>query len=311
MALRASLAALTSRALGGRGRTVAAGVVVMILAGSLTGCADYPGAALVVDGVSVSEASVQHDASAFIAQNATTTVTDAEAANVNRAQITFQVRHALIAKAVRDKNIVITAAELTAAAATVKAQGTPTGLAAQLELPASQAAAVLYDVVALEAMVRALPAAGVSVQNVSVTAEGVPANTRDQAVELRSRFLADPAEMDAAVTAAASNGIARQVYNLVQAPTAGSAGLYQASPGGVVIFPNSRGYLVLRTSARTVISTNLTQASFSSVTGLPGVFDLGALLLAGYQAGIGISVNPRYGVWDPATAQVVAGNDGL
>lgn len=311
MALRASLTALTGRALGSRGRSFAAGVVVIVLAGSLAGCTDQPGAALVVDGESVSEVSVQQAASAFLAQNAAATITVAQAASVNRAQITFEVRHALIAKAVSDKHIVITAEELKATGAAVKARGAGAGLAAQLELPRSQDAAVLYDVVAVEAMIKAFPAGGVPVLNVSVTAEGVPATTRDQAVELRSQFLADPTGMDAAVTAAAGNGIAKRVYNLVQAPRAGTAGLYQASSGGVVIYPNPSGYLVLRSSGRSVISTNLTEASFSSLTGLPSVFDIAALLLAGYQASAGISVNPRYGVWDPATVQVVPGNDGL
>ena len=44
---------------------------------------------------------------------------------------------------------------------------------------------------------------------------------------------------------------------------------------------------------------------------LGGKFDLGALLLGPYAEAAGISVNPRLGVWDPLTLQVIPGGSGL
>ncbi len=160
-------------------------------------------------------------------------------------------------------------------------------------------------------MVKALPAAGAPVADISVTAEGVPATTRDEAVALRSKYIADPAAMDAASAAAADKGVPKTVYNLIQAPAAGAAGLYQPSTGAVAILSNATGWLVLRTTDRAVKPTALTQASFSTAQNTSDVMDIGALLLVPYQDGAGISVNPRYGVWDPASVQVVPGNDGL
>jgi hypothetical protein len=292
-----------------RMRSMAALVGLILV--TTTGCTMQAGSAYLVDGHSVSDSSVQHDASVFAKENVTTTLTNAESASFNRAQITFAIRHVLIAKALAAKGVVVSDDELAAAKAQVEARGSTANLPAQVGVPKAQEAEVLHDVVALDDLVKALPAAGTPVSNVSVTAEGVPATTRDEAVALRSRFISDPAAMDAAVSAAGTSGIAKKVYDLVQTPAAGVAGLYQPSADAVVIVPGSTGYLVLRTSGRSVTPTNLTQAAFSAVSGLSDAFALGALLLAPYQSDAGISVNPRYGVWDPATLQVIPGNDGL
>lgn len=292
-----------------------AGIVGLALLTTVTttGCslATQAGSAFLYDGKSVSDASVQHDASTFAVENGATAVTAAETAGFNRAQITFAIRHALIARAIQARGLVITPAELAAAQAQVEAPGSTTNLTLQAGVPKAAEADVLHDVVALDALIKSLPAAGTPVSDVSVTAEGVPATSRDQAVALRSRFLADPASMDAAVTAAGTNGVPKTVYSLVRQPTAGAAGLYQPSAGAVVIVPGTSGYLVLRTSQRTVNTVSLTQATFGSVSGLSALFDVGALLLSPYQGEAGISVNPRYGVWDPASLQVIPGNDGL
>ncbi len=294
-----------------RSRLVGLAAALALAAGAVSSCQMTAGSALLVDGANVSEAAVQHDTAAFIAQHLTTPVTDSQAASYNRAQITYLVRHALIARAVAAKGIVISRAQLTEATAQIKAQGQNSDLAASLNLPNADQEGLVHDVVALQALVAGLPATGAEVGNVSVTAEGVPAATRDQAVALRSKYLADPATMDGDVKAAGANGVATKAYTLVQTPTLGAFGLYQPSSGQVLILPNADAYLVLRITGRAASKTLLTQALFSSASGLPDVFDLGALLVAQYQDSAGISVNPRYGVWDPASVRVVPGNDGL
>jgi len=294
-----------------RPKAIGVAAAVTLALASVTGCQVNAGSAVVIDGTSVSESAVLQDTAAYLAEQSKTPPTDAQKATLNRAQITYLVRHSLIAKAVDAQGIVITDQQRTAVKASVTAQNPQANLTGRLGLPASDEAGVVNDVVALELLVKALPPGGEPVQNVSITAEGVPAANRDEAVSLRSKYLANPGEMDAAVSAAGEKGIAKRVYDLVSTPAAGSAGLYQPSPDQLVILPGADGYLVLRATGRTVKPAPLTQAAFSSANGLPGVFDLGALLVSKYQDQTKISVNPRYGVWDPASVQVVPGNDGL
>ena len=137
------------------------------------------------------------------------------------------------------------------------------------------------------------------------------AATRDEAVTLRSKYLADPAALDGAVQAAGTNGVAKNVYSLIKQPGVGADGVYQASSGEVTIVVDSGRYIVLRTTGRAVAAVTLTPTQITSATALGDVFNLGALLVSKYQDSAGISVNPRFGVWDPASLQVVPGNDGL
>ncbi len=301
-------------------RTIGIAVVGVLALSLLTGCAVQAGSALVLDGATISEQSVQQSTAAFLTENTPTTPpTDADRAGLNRRQITYLVRHALIAKAAVAQHMTITTDQINAVKASVAQQSPHGSVAAGLELPASDEAGVLRDLVVLLSMAQALPAAGVAVQNVSVTAEGVQATTRDEAVALRSKFLANPNDLDAAVASNAKS-LAKSPFSLIQNPGVGSVGLYQATSDRVVIVPNPPAYLVLRATGRTVATTPLTKAAFSAVLqpgqsgqapSLSGFLDLGALLVSKYQPSTSIAVNPRYGVWDPASLQVVPGNDGL
>jgi hypothetical protein len=302
-------------------RRVAAVLAAVLTMASVTSCTVQAGSAVVLDGTTVSEQSVQHDTALFIQENSPTTpLTDSDKAAINRSQINYLVRHALIEKAAAAQNIAVTDQQVEAMKAAVATQSPHGSVAAGLNLPSSDDAGVLHDLVALAAMAQALSGKGVPVQNISVTAEGVRAATRDEAVSLRSKYLAHPADLDAAIATAGTNTIARHAYNLVQNPGAGAAGLYQAVPDRVFILAQSSGYLVLRATSRTVTSTPLTAAAFAAVLqpdssgaapSLSSFFDLGALLVSKYQDATSIAVNPRYGVWDPASVQVVPGNDGL
>lgn len=311
MALGSSLANVVTRLSRRRTRALAAVVGLSIAVASLSACTVSSGSAVLVGGDTVSENSVHLASAAFMAENPTAARTNQAIASYNRAQISYLVRHALIADALTAKGIAISNAELTAAEAALKAQNQGANLAPQLGLPASDEQGVIHDLVAIEELVKALPVTGAPVADISVTAEGVPAATREEAVALRSKYIADPGAMDVASAAAGQQGVPRTVFNLIQKPAAGAAGLYQPSPGAVAILSNSTGWLVLRTTGRTVKPTALTQASFSAAQNTSDILDIGALLLVPYQDGAGISVNPRYGVWDPASVQVVPGNDGL
>lgn len=287
----------------------AAGAVVVLAAA--TGCNSQPGAAVQVAGTTISESAVQQDSTVFLTQNPSVAATDATRAAANRAQITFRVRHVLIEKALSAAGVTVTAAEVAAAAASVKAQQGQS-LAAQLDLPASAEADVIHDLVALQELVGKLPASGVRITDVSVTAQGIAAATRDQAVALRSRYLSDPAAMDTAVASAPTGqGVPQARYDLLKQPELGSTGLFQPTAAGIFILPQNDTYLVLRATGRAVATATLDSSRFSSISGVGNAFDVGALLVSDQQQSAGISVNPRFGVWDPASVQVVPGNSGL
>lgn len=297
--------------MGRRRRLVRAAAGAVLVLAAATGCNSQPGAAVLVGGTTISESDVQQDSSAFLTQNPSVAATDAGRAMANRAQITFRVRHLLIEKALSAAGVTVTAAQVSAATASLPAQQGPS-LAAQLDLPASAEPDVIHDLVALQALVGKVPASGVKIADVSVTAQGVSAATRDQAVSMRSRYLSDPAAMDSAVASAATGqGVPRQTYDLLKQPELGSTGLFQPAAEGVFILPQNDSYLVLRTTGRAVATATLDSARFSSISGVGNAFDVGALLVSGQQQSAGISVNPRFGVWDPASVQVVPGNSGL
>jgi len=87
-------------------------------------------------------------------------------------------------------------------------------------------------------------------------------------------------------------------------------GVFNAEPGDVILYPISNGYYVVRVLERTVEPAVLTAADLTPQQ-LGGKFDLGALILAPYAEQAGVTVNPRLGVWDPLTLQVVPGGSGL
>lgn len=301
----------TPRAAGWTGRRLLRGTAAAVLVLAAAGCNSQPGAAVVVAGSTISESAVQQDTTAFLTQNPSVAPTDATRALANRAQLTFRVRHVLIERALLAAGVTVTAAQVSSATASVQAQQSQL-LAAQLDLPASAEPDVIHDLVALQALVGKLPASGVKIDDVTVSAQGLTAADRDQAVLLRSRYLADPASMDRAVASApAGQAVPRKTFDLLTQPDLGSTGLFQPSTGGVFILPQSDSYLVLRTTGRAVSTTSLDQSRFDSVSGVANAFDVGALLVSDQQASAGISVNPRFGVWDPASVQVVPGNSGL
>ena len=133
--------------------------------------------------------------------------------------------------------------------------------------------------------------------------------TRDEAVATRTKFLADPQAVDAAIKASAQP-LQAQSLSVLKEPTVAPTGVFNAEPGDVILYPISNGYYVVRILERTVEPAMLTAADLTPQQ-LGGKFDLGALMLAPYAQQEGVTVNPRLGVWDPLTLQVVPGGSGL
>jgi hypothetical protein len=109
---------------------------------------------------------------------------------------------------------------------------------------------------------------------------------------------------------AASASPVQQTFTILQTPTVAPTGVFAAEQGDVLLYPGPDGYFVIRIKSRSVEPAVLTAADLTPQD-LGGKFDLGALLLGPYAEAAGISVNPRLGVWDPLTLQVIPSGSGL
>ena len=281
---------------------------VAVVGFSSAGCATQATAAAEVGDVSISEALIFDRTSAVVQQvvAAGNPTPDASTlAELNRRQATSAIRSELLQLAATDAGIVITDEQVNAALADT----TATDAAAQLGAPASMVDQTVRDLLRLEGLVSTQSAQGAPIKNVVVDIDGVSVATRDEAVATRTQFLADPQSVDG-VIAASQAPVQPQTATILTTPTVAPTGIFNADPGDVILYPNPDGYYVVRIRDRTVEDGVLTAADLTPQD-LGGKFDLGALLLQPFAEQVGVSVNPRLGVWDPLTLQVVPGGSGL
>jgi len=286
-------------------RTVA---IVGALGLAMAGCSTQATSAATVGDQVISEQAIFDRTSALAAQAESaggSAPAPAALAELNRAQTTSAIRSRLLEVAAADRGVVITDEQVNAA----MAGGGASDAASQLGTPESQVDQTVRDLLRLEGLVTAAAATGVPITNVTVKVDGVSVATRDEAVATRTKFLADPQAVDAAIKASAQP-LQAQSLSVLKEPTVAPTGVFNAEPGDVILYPISNGYYVVRVLERTVEPAVLTAADLTPQQ-LGGKFDLGALILAPYAEQAGVTVNPRLGVWDPLTLQVVPGGSGL
>jgi hypothetical protein len=279
-----------------------------VLGLAAAGCSTQATAAATVGDQVISEQVIFDRTSALAAQaqSAGGSVPEPAAlAELNRTQTTSAIRSRLLEVAAADRGVVVTDEQVNAALA----GGGATDAANQLGTPASQVDQTVRDLLRIEGLVPAATAPGVPITNVTVRIDGVSVTTRDEAVATRTKFLADPQSVDAAIKASAQP-LQAQTLSVLKEPTVAPTGVFNAQPGDVILYPISNGYYVVRILERTVEPAMLTAADLTPQQ-LGGKFDLGALMLAPYAQQEGVTVNPRLGVWDPLTLQVVPGGSGL
>ncbi len=261
-----------------------------------------------VGDVSISEAAIFDRTTAVVNQAQTSGAAPVQPATLavfNRAQTTAAIRSQLLEVAADDRGVVVTNDQVN----TAMAGGQGSSAASQLGAPESAVEQTVRDLLRLEGLISQQPPQGSPVTNVTVRIDGVSVPTREEAVATRSQFLADPAGVDTAI-AASSTPVQPQTVSVLKNPTVGSTGVFNAAQGDVIVYPSQDGLYVIRILERTVEPAVLTAADLAPQQ-LLGKFDLGALLLAPYANQAGVSVNPRLGVWDPLTVQVVPGGSGL
>jgi len=285
-------------------------VTVLACAGvvGLTGCAAPATSAAQVGDQSISESVIFDRTSALVTQvqsNGGSTLNTSTIAELNRTQTTSAIRSQLLEIAAADKGVDVTDEQVNAALAS----GSAKDAANKLGAPETMVEQTVRDLLRLEGLVSAQPTQGAPITNVTVRIDGVTVPTRDEAVATRSQFLSNPGSVDAAI-AASSAPVQPQSVSALTTPTIAPTGVFNARPGDVILYPSQSGYYVVRILDRTVEPGVLTAADLQPQD-LGGQFDLGALLLQPYAESAGIDVNPRLGVWDPITLQVVPGGAGL
>lgn len=280
----------------------------------LAGCGTVPGAGVVVDGTRISEQTVQNRAQAYIDENApdSTQVPDVTRALINQFQATDVVRHQLVLAAAKAERITITDQKINSF---ISQNDGAASIGNGLEVPKDAVHDAVYDYLVLEQLVAKIPAAGVDVTDISITVDVVPADDRDAAVAARSKYLNDPAAMDAAAAAArATNSqLPGGEESLLTNAQDASVGIFSVPEGQIVLIPSSDGYYVVRVTKRTEKPAKLTKQALQTATsaGISAYLPLASLLLGKYAAAKDVTVNPRFGQWDPETLQVVAANNGL
>jgi hypothetical protein len=289
-------------------RIVRAVAIVGVLGLTVAGCSTQATSAASVGDQTISE-QVIFDRTAALAAQAQSTggsaADPAALAELNRTQTTSAIRSRLLEVAAADRGVQITDEQVNAALS----GGNAGDAANQLGTPQSQVDQTVRDLLRLEGLVSAAAATGVPITNVTARIDGVSVPTRDEAVATRTRFLADPQSVDAAI-AASAQPLQPQTVSVLKNPTVAPTGVFNAQPGDVILYPISKGYYVVRVLERTVEPAVLTPDDLTAQQ-LGGKFDLGALMLAPYAEQAGVTVNPRLGVWDPLTLQVVPGGSGL
>ncbi|MET0966241.1 MAG: SurA N-terminal domain-containing protein [Nakamurella sp.] len=279
------------------------GIVGLIAAG----CATSATAAAQVGDVSISEADIFASSSALVSQyesSSQTTAGLAAVSTLNRTQTTTAIRSELLEVAAAQQGVVVTDEQVNEAIASA---GSAAG---QLGASSSATEQTFRDLLTVEGLISS-QAAGVPITDVEVSVEGVSVPTRDEAVATRSQFLSDPSSVAATIAAAAAPIRLDEPISLVAEPTSANTGIFNTQPGDVILYPYSDGYYVLRIVDRVEEPAVLTVNDLASQQDIAGLLDLGSLVLQPVGSATGVDVNPRLGVWDPLSLQVVPGGSGL
>lgn len=272
----------------------------------LAGCGDQVGAAASVGAVSISESdlldgSAAQATAAAAAQSAPggTAPSTGDRQALNRKILTDRIRHQLLADATGSIGVTVDEAQVAGVLAGGAGQLAPLLGVSKSEVP--QAVRDTLTVIAL---------AGKNgpVTDVSVTASLAPFDSRDAAVAAREEALADPSTFPGQA----------QTTTLLGDPSVAPYGLYSAPDGAVVLLEINGSWALARITDRKVEQGDLAAAlqliqaaSEQDPQGAQArLFQVSWLSLQPFVKDAAVSVNPRFGVWDPVTLQVVPSASG-
>jgi len=306
------------RSVAGRPRRLGMIATAAELVFTVSACSQTPGAGVVVGDVQVPETTIQTDAGQVIDEysDPSASLGTAGQLDITRAVATNAVRHELVQAAAKANGITVDEAEVNQ---TLQSIGeNKAGVASELKIPQAQVDDFVRDLAVLQALLKKAPEGGTEVDNPSVVVDYVTAANRDEAVTQRAKFLNDPAAMDAAIAAAptdpstgSSTAIRGAGASLVKNPGLAASGIFLAEKGDILLIPSSgEQVLVVRVTEATSERQKITSASLPTDSPSAAV-DVLSLLLVPYAEQEGVTVNPRYGQWDPRSLQVVPNDFGV
>jgi hypothetical protein len=287
-------------------RQVVRVIVAVTAAGAVaTGCSgvSQPGSAVIIGDRAVSLETVQGQMQAALDKPDQMSRLAADGRtpdDVARGLVTQQVLHDLVGREAAERRISVTDQQVDSSLAE---QGGTGSILENTFLDEAGLRERVRDQLLVAEMARGV------VGGLSVTADLVAATSREEADRTAQTLLAGGPAADALFdnpdTAARA-----QTYQAVTAPDAAATVLFSTPVGGVAAFqpdPGRATWIVLRiTESRTDVQSPpeavaaLSQADLTSI---------GYRLLQPVADEVGVTVNPRYGVWDPISLQVVAPED--
>lgn len=289
--------------------TVLAATLTATLAAGLTGCGGptQAGAAAIVGDQSVPLSEVQHQVDEAMARPEVRNGLAAAgygAADVARFLVTRQVDHLLLAEAAKRDGIGVTDQAVDAELAKPEVRDQ---LAGELVTDPAESRQAVRDELIAEAL------AGKYLDHLAVTADVVPAASRDEALRLAQRLAAGPAQA-AAVLAAAGQNAQHVEWRAIQVPAAATGFLFGIPAGQVAVTPAPRTpdiWLAVRVTQRVTDAAADGDVNAGAKTGAASQLGAQTLELIGRRLTqplaqeLGVRVNPRYGSWDPVQLGVL------
>lgn len=293
-----------------------AAIAMVGVAAMLASCGTVPGAAATIDGAEVSTQQLRADIAEVAGPDAA--ADPAASAAQARVQLTTIIRHHLARAAAEKNGIDVSDADVNGFISQYddyqrSAAGSVPDMATTLGVPKDSVADASYDMLVFDQLMATLPADGADVTNVEVRVDAIPAATWTEAVAARTKYLADPALMDsdAAAAVAANPQLPSGKESLLEQPQHAVFGIFSAPAGEILIVPQgAQGFLVVRITDRSENPGKLTKEMIANTfqsAGLSGELAIASLLLTPQAEAVKVQVNPRFGVWDPRSVQVVAG----
>lgn len=263
-----------------------------------TACATSATDAAIVGDVSIAEQTIfdrTSQVSGQIEQQGQQSLTVEQLAYLNRAQTTEAIRSALLAQAAQDRGVVVTDAQVNAAMVN------PTS-AATGSRPDPQ----VYRDQLLEGLLSASTGQDLSFTDRQVTIDGFLVATQADATAMKDRLDSVPAGGALPAAGSSATPLPERTVDLLTEPASAWTDVLAARPGGTVILTGSNGYYVVRVVDRSEAPTTVPAARILATQDLDSLRAFASVaLLQKYAAQVGVTVNPRMGVWDPVSLQVV------
>ena len=264
-----------------------------------TACATSATDAAIVGDVSIAEQTIfdrTSQVSGQIEQQGRQSLTVEQLAYLNRAQTTEAIRSALLAQAARDRGVVVTDAQVNAAMVN------PTS-AATGSRPDPQ---VYRDQLLLEGLLSASTGQDLSFTDRQVTIDGFLVSTQADATAMKDLLQSVPVGEALPAAGSSATPLPKRTVDLLTEPASAWTDVLAARPGGTVILTGSNGYYVVRVVDRSEAPTTVAAAKILATQDLDSLRAFASVaLLQQYAAQVGVTVNPRMGVWDPVSLQVV------